>query len=403
MNLRPFVGFRDRFHAAMGDDMLVQAKNAGEAVAMVETMRALLPVNPSKFFIKRGVTEFLRYVVDESGRRGYFWRVLSHMTHKHTYVSGVMTASSQASNWSVLYSRGALESKVMKHMVRDLCGLLQCGKAKVLGLLATPSSVGGLGYKRVKVPELYSDKWIVQEDEPTIKLKWYEERVTPIDKLPVEAVNLARKNVKDLIGPGDFAPSVVAAAADTLLGGVKPKDMKMENPRGRVLRVIPKGTFHRGRPAVSVTRMKAPLLEFAASTGFKLSGRRQVNLGLGRPTLTVDAMYADGMLRESLKIGGEAWTALVCQQDVPVARARKRLWSRRVWCDWLLGRLDFPVGKTLGVSGDSLDYVKRVVGLPYLGHLAMRRLRKEHLRMLAYSYEIYTTDCLGWARNALGA
>jgi hypothetical protein len=137
-----------------GDDDYIELRDWGLACAVPITYNYTggtnLPVHPGKFFIRKGVNEFLRKVITSEVICGYYWRSMLSICWRNPIsvepVAGDIRLGEQLQRWNTMLARGGFPSRVMSCMLRDMCGGNGLSKIEVKKLLGTPRSVGGLGY-----------------------------------------------------------------------------------------------------------------------------------------------------------------------------------------------------------------------------------------------------------------
>lgn len=136
---------------AQGDDDRLRCPTLELACAIVLAYKAMgFEVNPGKFFISKTRDEYLRKFAEAGiGTRGYAARsvnaVLWTKPTSDPLPVGIDRLSEITKNWSVLAGRLPNPELVRPLLMRDLCGASSLDSTAVKRLLATPSTLGGLG------------------------------------------------------------------------------------------------------------------------------------------------------------------------------------------------------------------------------------------------------------------
>jgi len=334
-----------------GDDALIAVNDWADAVKIVHRYMEVLPVNPSKFFIDNRRSEYLRYVITRNRRLGYYPRAASGIMYANSWAGGAMDPASLASNWSLLYSRGADAKETLYGCARDLCGLLRCNVDEALDLIQTPSSVGGLGWY---VPSFQPKTW---RRVPFVKR-------TEIgkDRLVVETDydNMPKHTRTTMVAAamqrGHSRPmaSVVARSLSTGLVGIaspeRPKQQLMIYGRPKVFIASRAHTHHTPRP----------------------------------PQSLLDPLYVNAAVASLDRKGGLRWTDVFRSDDVHWLKARKRNWGMKLFNKWSTGQLSGYAGKRWGDAPDFLAVVRRRVeaeGILPSGHMSMHRVTTRLLEL----------------------
>jgi hypothetical protein len=146
---------------AQGDDDQVECTSYGAAAMLVEAYKVMnFEVNPSKFFVDTGRDEFLRQVSEPGVTSGYMVRGILSLLWRNPVSrdppAGLLRMSEQVKGWNLVIGRGADKDRAFRLMLSDLSQGNGLSKEEVLGVLATPASVGGLGLINIEI-----DKWLV--------------------------------------------------------------------------------------------------------------------------------------------------------------------------------------------------------------------------------------------------
>uniref|UniRef100_A0A2V0RBI9 RdRp n=1 Tax=viral metagenome TaxID=1070528 RepID=A0A2V0RBI9_9ZZZZ len=334
-----------------GDDALIAVNDWADAVKIVQRYMEVLPVNPSKFFIDNRRSEYLRYVITRNRRLGYYPRAASGIMYANSWAGGAMDPASLASNWSLLYSRGADAKETLYGCARDLCGLLRCNVDEALDLIQTPSSVGGLGWyvpgfqpktwRRVpfvKRTEIGKDRLVIETDYDNIPKHT---RTTMV------AAAMQRGHSRPMA-------SIVARSLSTGLVGIaspeRPKQRLMSYGRPKVFIASRAHTHHTPRP----------------------------------PQSLLDPLYVNAAVASLDRKGGLRWTDVFRSDDVHWLKARKRNWGMKLFNKWSTGQLSGYAGKRWGDAPDFLAVVRRRVeaeGILPSGHMSMHRVTTRLLEL----------------------
>lgn len=135
-----------------GDDDRVLVRTPADAVAIVKSYAAMnFEVNPTKFFIDQHRDEFLRQVAEINEVSGYCARGVNAILWRNPIsmdpAEGDVRIRELVSSWFTLVGRGANWLRVKAMMFSDIRGSLKQGVSDDLleRWLRTPASVGGMG------------------------------------------------------------------------------------------------------------------------------------------------------------------------------------------------------------------------------------------------------------------
>jgi hypothetical protein len=136
---------------AQGDDDQVECPSYGHASALVEAYAIMnFEVNPGKFFVDIRRDEFLRQVPVPGLVSGYLIRGITAVLWRNPISrdppAGLLRLSEQLKAWNLLLGRGGRPDTVEKLMLLDMTQGNGLSKEEVISLLRTPATVGGLGY-----------------------------------------------------------------------------------------------------------------------------------------------------------------------------------------------------------------------------------------------------------------
>jgi len=351
-----------------GDDALIAVDDWADAISIVRRYMDLLPVNPSKFFIDNRRTEYLRYVVTRNRRIGYYPRAASGIMYANSWAGGAMDPASLASNWSLLYSRGADVKETLYGCARDLCGLLRCRMDEALDLIQTPSSVGGLG-------------WFVPGHQPKL---W--RRVPFVKRTEVGRERQVIETDYDSI-PKHTRDTMVAAA--------------MQRGHSHPMAQVVAKSLSTGLVGIaSPERPKQTVVAFSRPKVF-IASRANTHYTPGPPQTLLDPLYVNAAVASLDRKGGLRWKDVFRNDDVNWLMARKRNWGMKLFNKWSTGQLTGYAGKCWGDAPDFLAVVRHRVdaeGILPSGHMSMHRVTTRLLE-LELASRFWLTD----VRSRLGA
>lgn len=162
---------------AQGDDDRLVTNNIYYTLKMLDLYSELgFKINPRKFFIATDADEYLRITTDEKGTTGYMARAIPSLCWRNPVnrdpPAGSLRLSELMANWATAIGRGACN--FMGMMVVDMARSNKIKKDEVMRLLATPASLGGLGYLepvgqmlRVEAPQ-FKNTWSLQGSPPIL-------------------------------------------------------------------------------------------------------------------------------------------------------------------------------------------------------------------------------------------
>lgn len=343
-----------------GDDTLAGVSGWGDAYELVRGYMKVFPVNPTKFFLDRERTEYLRLVCTPQRRFGYYARLAAGIMYSNVWSGGAMAPSSIANVWSLLHSRGADLQQTQRHCVDDLCGLLRCRKLEARRLLFTPAAVGGLGFTgRCPGP------WLALEDAKRVRVAQREVVATPWDAVPRAARVLA---VRSITSRGGIMSnrSVATGAAQAMAAGLQ--------------------GYAGARPDT--------IFKVVDSQHTLRSGARKEYFTPTLPKSRVDPTFLPELLRLYLRnrrlVGTDEvgdpplLSDLFDHHSLPLVEERFRAWPRKVWFDWCCGRLSAPAGKGWGDAPDLLGTIKKdceSMGLVPTGAVTVLAVRTRALEL----------------------
>jgi hypothetical protein len=319
---------------AQGDDDQIEVADWGSAAALAEAYALMgFEVNPSKYFVANDRDEFLRQVAEDGLVAGYPARGVLSLLWRNPVSrdppAGIGRMGETVRGWNVVLGRGCNKDAVMAHMVRDLIGGSGRSRNEVLRVLGTPASRGGLGV--IEGPSgglAFSDGQVV-----------FNARVetSGVRGLRVEKEKLAEAGV-DFLTDNDYQ--------EWLSSVLDLSEAKREVIPAELTEVDDvKAWFGGYRGGLSNMPLRAP-------SSFRTS--------LGDVVL-------DAAIREKkwnwiqntwVDVNWRVWSKRIMQRG-----------GRRVWIDWLRGKLPFKLPVVLGTSELQVSEVfDRVVKL-YWGSL----------------------------------
>lgn len=337
-----------------GDDSLLFVKGWTEANKLVREYMDVLPVNPSKFFVDKKRTEYLRLVLTPQGRFGYFARAASGLMYANAWAGGAMSPASAAQTWSLLCSRGAEKHKTVEHCLRDICGLLRCNKQEANRLLHTPTTLGGLGWT---TGENRDGGYLGLKEHKRIMVGGREVVATDVEKIPRMVRRLA---VANLMTHGGLLKTKVMsdAAFEGIATGVQ--------------------GFEKEDVKVQLVDLKEPELP-------KNWAHEADSYFTPKPPRTlIDPMMLEPLVRRFVDKKDDVKLEDIFERaEIPMIRLRYRRWNRTVWFDWVTGRLTPTVGRRWGDAPDVLAHLKEKLidrGLIPTGKVKLERIKAREFK-----------------------
>jgi hypothetical protein len=205
---------------AQGDDDQIECSSWGGATGLVFAYEEMgFDLNPSKFFLDTKRDEYLRQVATPTEVSGYPARIVNSLLWRNPVSKepprGLLRAGEQVKTWGILLGRGGDRQAIDFLMTRDLMGGNGLSKSVVEGLLATPVTLGGLGWRI----SLDREKWLKIENGQVKKEarlqswfglkselgRWREEwgvtfKYEEINKVLLELVDLPKAKVVTEVG-----------------------------------------------------------------------------------------------------------------------------------------------------------------------------------------------------------
>jgi hypothetical protein len=342
---------------AQGDDDQLTVGSWGEAASIVLAYQAMnFDINPSKFFVSVRRDEFLRQVCVAGDVSGYPVRTVLGILWRNPVSrdppSGVLRASEQASQWNLLVGRGASKRAVLHHMRSDIANANNLSRSEVDALLQTPRCFGGLG---MFDPRGTND-WL--ELQPGRIETTAHVRIADVRSLDSELQRWVESGL----------PATKEWAVGELSGN-------LELPRARK-EVIPGGV-------VPHTAIRQYTWEPTGGGAVPLRAHMRAEL---------PRTLGDAALR--LAIRHRMWDWIETQwMDSSLLAVSERIRSnggRRIWIDWLEGKLPFAAPLVWGWSqlavSDTADSINRAAWARIVGKW---KFNMANVKRAAYTAEIW--------------
>jgi len=290
-----------------GDDVRSVTPGEGQAFAIWETFVSMgFDVNPGKFFISRTEDEFLRQVGRAGNTSGYYGRAIPSLMWRNPVSrdppSGLSRAREQVKGWMTFHARGADFETVVQDLVVDIEKANGLSFDTVRRWLATPASLGGAGLFR------------------------------SLETVGVEMIQGTQVRLGRVVSG---LPGIAKYLEEAKTYGVPQYDINqwalgLVDVKGNI--VSKRNAEFRFVTIPIVKRARA--IDFARTKGVSLRPRWVHDLEINplhNLILTHLVREKDwAMIRELLDPGYRG-----------ISDAVERKGGRRVWVDWLLGRLPF--------------------------------------------------------------
>jgi hypothetical protein len=368
--VRRMGGYPPVMHmCAQGDDDWVVSPTWGSAVSIGAMIGEQgFDVNPSKTFISDKRDEYLRQVADGDVTAGYFARAINGILWRNPVSrdppAGAVRASEQVSSWNTMIGRGGDVVACLRSMRRDVVGANGITNAQFDSLIATPVCMGGLGFlsdpgaewSRIERGVL---KPGVDVDISTIKgVSWLAHRSQEL------GVDISEQEVA-----AELASNLQWPVADTL------GEMKVVP----VERVIPfLWDLSQGEGAIPLSGVSSPEI----------------------PRTVALLVLQKAIRAKQWEWIEEVWL-LPSMREVS-ARIRQR-GGRRVWLDWLEGKLPFSTPVVPGYSSLQCGVeATRVSRLAWQKTVAKARFNMSYVVRAAYTAEIETRRIVELSKVRLG-
>jgi hypothetical protein len=295
---------------AQGDDDQVSVHSKHEALALVGAYAAMnFEINASKFFIAKDRDEYLRQVVVKGEVSGYPARGIGSIFWRNPVSrdppAGLLRAREQITTWNTLIGRGCVAERVLRFMRMDICNANGLSGTQYEALLLTPASAGGLGLG-------ITGRLALDEG-------------TTIDEgVIVKARGIPR--VPDGLQPSGWERRDELASWRGNLSTVK---TSVKIREGEVKKVEINGGFRKRG--------------YGSARAIPMSARNADD---------IPALYSEGMLKHAISSRDWKWIRDIWLDQSLVATSEhiQQKCGRRVWIDWLQGKLPFSVPVVLGYS-----------------------------------------------------
>jgi hypothetical protein len=340
-----------------GDDIRMTVVNYSCAVLIwICYSRMGFDVNPSKFFISNHCDEFLRQVTDVDSIHGYPARAVTSLVWRNPVgaepLRGEERIRELVGSWNDVFSRtGRWDEHCIRLMVHDVAASNVCSVEDVWRILRTPAAYGGVG-------------------------------MLPCDESRWLGIRKGRRR-RGWVAGGSSAAVILAeswgVAAETL------ERMWLDNIEGP----------HQGGDVYEAGELFEPRKEApVVVASFNLAGSRPPFVVMLRPE--IPPSVATALVEEC--IVRRDWGYLRAFVDTDCLYYyddfKSRL-SRRVFLDWLQGRLPFSTPIVLGWSSlatsDIYGFAARGMWAWAIAH---HRVSMSLVQRAAYTAEIHTKDSL---------
>jgi hypothetical protein len=302
-----------------GDDDQLETDSYSSAAGIVAAYDIMnFEINPGKFFAARDRDEYLRQVAEGGGVSGYMARAVNSLLWRNPInkdpVGGLLRAREQLTSWNVIIGRGGNVKRTVDHMVRDIAGGNGLSFGQVWELLRTPASVGGLGALKPS-PE---GNWLAMTEgtfSVRPRIEW-----SSIHGLDDEKKYWSDRGIE--LTDKMLYDSVVDKLEFT-----------------RVRKEVVAGSVFEVDPVVPILR--------------EIDGGGGIPITAPRPKGERKTVVGDIVMREMVR--RRDWTRLEeFFVDPSWSWCSKRILQhggRRVWVDWVLGKLPFSQPVVFGCSG----------------------------------------------------
>jgi hypothetical protein len=291
---------------AQGDDDQVTTDTKARAIALALVYGLMnFEVNPGKFFIGEERDEYLRQVGEAGLVAGYPARAMNAILWRNPVSrdppAGINRAREMLHSWNVLLSRGSSYERVDYFMRMDLSNGNGWTAAEVDAVLRTPVAYGGLGWDQTEGDWMAFVPSVVDKKYSLVNKSFI--GIQPARR-QLQSLGLSITEAEAL----DWAKALfdVQGVRTEIIGG-ETRPIKQERP------------YHR---------------KFAYGGGVptKASYDSQVVTSFGDYPIQVAVRRKDWEWLRSVAIKPE---------QRALSREIERRGGRRVWVDWLLGKLPF--------------------------------------------------------------
>jgi hypothetical protein len=292
---------------AQGDDDQVTTNTRARAVALTLVYNLMnFEVNPGKFFISDRRDEYLRQVGEGGLVSGYPSRATNAILWRNPVSrdppAGINRAREMLHSWNVLLSRGSDYDKVYPYLRQDLSNGNGWTNEEVDAVLRTPVAFGGLGWNLDD-----SGEW--RSFVPTQVKKTF--------KLANKGFPGLRPAVKELSSVGfDLTSTQVMEWAKGLFDVNR---VRTEITGGETKEIQPIRPYHRNFASGRGTPLQASMSDRIRTT-------------FGTYPLEIAVLRKDWKWLQEVAISDEQRLVshMILQRG-----------GRRIWVDWLLGKLPF--------------------------------------------------------------
>ena len=355
---------------AQGDDDRVLCPTYGHAAALSIAYEQMnFEVNPGKFFVDDRRDEYLRQVAVSGEVSGYLVRGINALLWRNPVKkdppAGLLRVREQVKSWNLLLGRGSDRARTIRQMTIDLANGNGLSADQVNRLLLTPAPLGGIGmFDHRQGPWLQlSPGQVVQ------KARILEETVRGLDPELVRWRSLGADVDK-------------SEAIQTLTSQLDLSEAKKEVIPGEVRDV---GILSPFVWSAAPTSAGVPLQAYSSKA--------------------IEGVLSDHVLQKAIRMKKWDWIRDVWldPQLREVSDQIEKNGRRRVWLDWITGKLPWNLSTVEGwsdlvpsqrFSAYCTAYWTRVVGMGAFNYLTVTRA--------ALSADILMKDSLRFERTKLG-
>jgi hypothetical protein len=339
---------------AQGDDDQVTTTSKGRAIALTLAYNLMnFEVNPGKFFISERRDEYLRQVGEGGTVSGYPCRATNAILWRNPTSkdppAGINRAREMLHSWNVLLSRGSDAHKIAPLLRMDLANGNGWASEEVCAVLRTPVAFGGLGWNLDEPGEWMAFTPTQVKKEFRFFNGKFKGTTPAVRKLSQTGLELGKKDVMEW-AKGLFD---VRGVRTEIIGGET--------------RVVPwVRPYHRN---------------FASEGGAPL-----------QMTISDEARTTFGTYPVEVAVLRKDWKWL---QEVAVSEEQRLIsesilhrGGRRIWVDWLLGKLPFSTPEVPYWANDVVGYdLNRLYQNAFSWLLTKHKFGYESVRRAAYTAE----------------
>jgi len=369
-NTTPYI-FNDSY---FGDDISMRMYARKYASSYFSFMKHFgYGVHPMKVFVAKGRDEFLRKMITQEGAIGYPARAVNTILWRNPVspepTRGKLRISEQVENWATLISRGMDANQVYRYLIRDISRANHILKKDVEALLNTPKSVGGYG-------------WYIGNEKFNLNHS--------LDQRPADR---GWVTIEEEIIPGR-QPEIVSelkglSEIDKFWGfeiKLKPSELGAFNSRyvEPMLREVTPVELDINIKAKSVTLPWNPWL----ALGYLAKGDLAPEWSEDVPEF-FRANYLLKMIRDGDK---SSYFPRIQSyiRNFGLSKIIYQNGGKRVWIDWLLGRLPFLPPLIPMYDNSLVEVVYNVIISHMFGKLLKKKFSYKHVQVAALTAEYWT-------------